>query len=295
MLPTYRTLRRNVADARRIVGDLVRARRAAEQEALENGTLYEKPTDLLQWMMDAAKGEERAPENLAQRTLILSLSSIHTTALTMTQALYDLCAHPEFLEPIREELVNVLREDGGWQKQTLNRFRKLDSLIKESQRFNPVFLVTFNRIYHHSMTLSDGTHLRAGTRIAVPSYSMSNDAAHVPGADDPAVFNPFRYSQLREDPARPENSQKFLLAMTDQSNMAWGFGKYACPGRFYAANEMKMILAHMLLLYDFKMPEGCGRPKNFTIDTDMYPDRSARLLMRERVKFADGIERLVKA
>jgi cytochrome P450 len=117
LLPSYRGLRSNVAAARRIVGGIVRARRAAEAH---EGVQYETPADLLQWMMDAANAEERTPENLAQRLLILSLASIHTTALTMTQALYDLCAHPESLEPLREELVEVLRADGGWEKAMLN-------------------------------------------------------------------------------------------------------------------------------------------------------------------------------
>lgn len=137
VFPPYRRLCRNVVAAHRIIGCIVTARRAAETE---QGKDYEKPTDILQWLMDMAKGDERDPENLAQRMLILSLSSIHTTALTMAQALYDLIAHPDYIEPIRCEVTNVLKEDKDWGKTTLNRFRKIDSLLKESQRFNPVFL-----------------------------------------------------------------------------------------------------------------------------------------------------------
>ncbi|KAK8030950.1 ent-kaurene oxidase [Apiospora arundinis] len=38
--------------------------------------------------------------------------------------------------------------------------------------------------------------------------------------------------------------------------MAFGYGKHACPGRFFAANEIKLILAHILLQYDLRMPDG---------------------------------------
>ncbi|KAI8930431.1 hypothetical protein NX059_012382 [Plenodomus lindquistii] len=289
-LPMYWGLRKNVVTARRVITRIVESRQAAEKES--NGD-YEKPTDILQGMLDGAAGEEMSLANLSQRMLILSLASIHTTALTMTQTLYDLCEHPEYFEPIREELVRVLREDGGWGKTTLNKLWKLDSLIKESQRFSPIFMLTFQRIFHQSITLSDGTHFPSGTRIAVPTHWMLNDSTYVPGAADPATFDPFRYSRIREDPAHPENAQRHMLAMTDASNMAFGYGRYACPGRFYAVNEMKMIMGHLLLRYDFKFKEGCSRPKNFTFDSDLYPDMSARLLIRERTKIEDGIEKLL--
>lgn len=136
-LPTYRELRRNRKSAYHIIGKIVQSRMDAEAQQNHN---FVKPNDILQWMMDLAVGDEKETSNLAQRMLILSLSSIHTTALTMTQALYDLIAHQEYIAPIETEVVTVLKENSGWSKATLNRFRKLDSLLKESQRFNPIFL-----------------------------------------------------------------------------------------------------------------------------------------------------------
>ncbi|KAI1874888.1 uncharacterized protein JN550_002317 [Neoarthrinium moseri] len=291
LLPSHRGLLKNVAAARQIIGDIVHARNISDAQ---NGFLHEKRSDVLQWMMEAARGEETETGNLSQRMLILSLSSIHTTALTMTQALYDLCDNAQYFEPLRQELTEVLLRDGGWQKTTLNRFYKLDSLLKESQRFCPVFLLTFNRIFHKSMRLSDGTIMHAGTRVAVPSHSMLQDPSHVPGPSAASDFDPFRYSKLREDPAHPENSHKFLFSMTDSSNMAFGYGKYACPGRFYASNEMKLVLAHLLLRYDFKLPAGSKRPRNFTLDSDMFPDPRARLYMRQRQDLEPAIAKLVQ-
>ncbi|KAF4950618.1 hypothetical protein FSARC_13123, partial [Fusarium sarcochroum] len=243
-LPTYHKLKKDVISARNIIGRIVSSRQIA---AMQYGPTFEKSTDILQWMMDEGIGDEKKVENLSQRILILSLASIHTTALTMTQAMYDLCASPEYLEPIRDELSQVLLKHGGWQKTVLNYFLKLDSTLKESQRVHPVFQLTFNRIFHKPMTLSNGTHLPEGVRIAVPSYAMSQDPKNVPELDESPNFDPFRYSRIREDAAQPGNAQKFLFAMTDLRNMAFGYGKYACPGRFYASNEMKLILAHLLL------------------------------------------------
>lgn len=132
-LPSYRTLLRNVSSGRRIIGDIIRSRKG--QQGLEADT----DQDILQWMVDFATGNEKSPDNIAQRILILSLASIHTTAMTLTHAMYDLCARPEYFEPLRQERIDVLG-DGGWEKTALNKLHKLDSFLKESQRFNPVFL-----------------------------------------------------------------------------------------------------------------------------------------------------------
>jgi cytochrome P450 len=47
------------------------------------------------------------------------------------------------------------------------------------------------------------------------------------------------------------------------TSLLFGYGRHACPGRFFAANEIKMILATMLLNYDIKNPDGVeGRYAN---------------------------------
>jgi cytochrome P450 len=36
----------------------------------------------------------------------------------------------------------------------------------------------------------------------------------------------------------------------------FGYGRHACPGRFFAANEIKMMLSRFLLNYEFKNEDG---------------------------------------
>jgi ent-kaurene oxidase len=285
LLPTYRSMLKSAADAQDIVNGLINNRESSTR-AKSDG--YRLSNDILQWTIEMAHGKELQRENLAERILILSLAAIHTTALTMAQALYDLCANPQYIDALREELVEVLRSEAEWNKATLLKFAKLDSLLKESQRLNSVFLLTFNRFLPTAITLSNGVHLPARTRIAVPQYAIMNDPVNVPG-EDAAKFDPWRYEKLRK---APENAQKYFFAMTDAQHMAFGYGKYACPGRFFAANEIKMVLAHLLLRYDWTFPEGQGRPQNFTIDSDMYPDPTKRVLMRRRT-VEKGLEELL--
>jgi hypothetical protein len=53
----------------------------------------------------------------------------------LTQALYDLAIHPEYVKPIRDEIEAIITED-GWTKPAMQRMRKVDSFLKESQRLN---------------------------------------------------------------------------------------------------------------------------------------------------------------
>ena len=57
----------------------------------------------------------------------------------MSHALYDLAASPEYIEPLREE-VEAITAAEGWTKAAMGKMRKLDSFLKESQRFNGIGL-----------------------------------------------------------------------------------------------------------------------------------------------------------
>ena len=53
------------------------------------------------------------------------------------QALYYLATFPEYIQPIREEVEEVVKSE-GWTKAGLDQMHKVDSFIKESQRLNPI-------------------------------------------------------------------------------------------------------------------------------------------------------------
>ena len=87
----------------------------------------------------------------------------------------------------------------------------------------------------------------------------------------------------------PDEDKPMQYAMTDKNHLHFGHGRFACPGRFFAANELKMILGELLLNYDFKYPKGQTRPVNINADEFLYPDPHARLLMRRRSRNAEII------
>lgn len=126
--------------AQNIITPIIIERRQAEAAGNES---YKKPNDFLQWMMDDANEFDGRPDKLAHRLLIMTLASSFTTTMAVTQTFFDLCARPEYIEPLREEIRDAVQNDGGlWSKKALTRMRKLDSFMKESQRTNPPSLRT---------------------------------------------------------------------------------------------------------------------------------------------------------
>jgi cytochrome P450 len=119
--------------AKRIIVPLILERQRREQ----SDPNYTKPEDFLQYMMDGANEFDGQPDKIAHRLLILTLAAVHTTSMAATQTLFDLCVHPEYIEPLRQELVDVLEQEGGYKKQALTLFKKMDSFMRESQRLNP--------------------------------------------------------------------------------------------------------------------------------------------------------------
>ena len=101
---------------------------------------YLKPDTDFEYQRHYDQGMQPTAESVADNILAGSFAAIHTTTMTLTNVLYDLAAHPEYAEVLREEIQCISAEEpsGILRKKTMPKLRKLDSFIKESQRINPL-------------------------------------------------------------------------------------------------------------------------------------------------------------
>ncbi|KAF4585499.1 P450 monooxygenase [Ophiocordyceps camponoti-floridani] len=267
MSSTVTDARNQLAYVQRLLGDEVTRRRARPDD---------KHDDFLQWCIDLARTpDESQPESIAHRTLgILSMAVVHTTAMASTHMLFDLVSDPDLLEALREEQRRVLPE--GWpcinQKAMLN-MRLLDSLMRESQRFNPVGEFTFRRIVRKPIVLSDGYQLQPGQQIAIPAKNLNLDDDIISEAD---AYNPSRWATQQQASAS--------FAHSSSANLHFGLGRYACPGRFFASYMIKSIMSRLLLEFDIEL-QGDGshhRPPNIISGDKILPNRDAVILLRQR-------------
>ncbi|PVI03032.1 putative cytochrome P450 [Periconia macrospinosa] len=272
LLPSRRRLAKLRNEAEELLGPVIRNHTKTENTAkIEVGTL-------LEWMMDNGSEPERQVENMTSRQCILTLASIHTTAMSIGHALFDLCAHPEYLQPLREEIEEVTSAYQGdkFISQGLPCLEKLDSFLTESQRFHPPILMSPQRMAMKSITLRDGTQIPQGSRLGFPSFNIVNDPAVTP---NPALFDGFRsYNDRRQT----GSTRRDYMTYTDKNHLVFGHGKQACPGRYFAAAELKIIMARILEEFDVRLVDGKETPRTMFVDENCFLDPDATVMLRRR-------------
>jgi cytochrome P450 len=114
----------------------------------------------------------------------------------------------------------------------------------------------------------------------MPVYPIVTDAANVP---NPMRFDGFRHYNNR---LQPGESNRHQFATTSDKNLHFGHGKFSCPGRFFAANTIKMVISNLLLKYDFHL-EGSAtgsveRPENVRLHEYVFPNPEAKVSLKLR-------------
>ncbi|KIL65509.1 hypothetical protein M378DRAFT_76984, partial [Amanita muscaria Koide BX008] len=246
-----------------------------EQEAKYGEDWPERPNDMVTWMLEVTKDRQRSVRSLVIAVLVTNFAAIHTTTMSFTYVMYELATRPEYVKPLRDEIEAVIKEE-GWSKDSIRKLRKVDSFIKESLRLSNFALVTMSRKALRDFTFSDGTTIPAGSTMAVPFNGVNTDPNDY---SDPSVFDGFRFEKLR---GQDGESMKHQITSLGVDYILFGNGRHACPGRFFVANELKVMLAHVVMNYDVKMADGKGRPRNWQFGFRRAPDTTAQILFRKR-------------
>ncbi|KAJ0275931.1 hypothetical protein Brms1b_011792 [Colletotrichum noveboracense] len=185
----------------------------------------------------------------------------------------DLAQHPELFQPLREELARVLGTE-GLKKSALNNLKLMDSVIKESQRLKPALLCTWRRLATENIELSSGFVIRKGQRVIINNTHMWDNEWY----DNPEQYDGYRFLRMRNT-----GEEKYAhLVSASPKHTAFGYGQHACPGRFFAANELKIALAHLLLKYDWKLSDETGNPQPVPFGMALLPDPNVKFLIRRR-------------
>ncbi|KAF7372648.1 hypothetical protein MVEN_00127900 [Mycena venus] len=194
-------------------------------------------------------------------------------------------AYPSYIEPLREEVERVISKQ-GWTKAALGDMTKIDGFLRESQRINGFGSLNIVRkiIHPDGFTFSDGSFLPTGSVVQVPIRAVHLDPDNFV---DPHVFDGFRFHNMRSASA-PEGEKAsfkqymgggciFLLKVI--------FPQYERPhgaNRFFAATELKAMLAHIVLNYDIKLDTEGVRPPDQLFDDLRVPDPKAQVWFRKR-------------
>lgn len=165
---------------------------------------------------------------------------------TLTHIMNSFCEHPEYVEPIREEM----DQQPEMNFSVLESLPLLNSFIKEVIRTKPLdsgeiclvqthifsnanmadFQASTRRKALTAHTFKDGPHVPAGNLVCIPSYGIMHDARLYP---NPQIFDGFRFAahptsdnqeHINEKEGRTKTSR---VTDVDLSFPFWGYGKEA--------------------------------------------------------------------
>lgn len=265
------------------------------------------PNDFITWLIldsySRPKPIDRSVEMIAYRVMLVNFSAIHTTSFTVTNLLFDLFSSPlvsEYVTAMRKEAKQAVQDNhGNWTKAAIAQSVRLDSAVRETMRLSSFMGRGLERKVEaiKGIMLDEGFHLPRGVNVGVSVYSIHHDECFYPRAHE---YDAFRFSKplekvenwkqidvdegaLGEETSKASNgSSRNLSSLVSISDtfLSFGHGRHSCPGRFFAATEMKLLLAQILLNYDVE-PLAI-RPANRWIADTILPPMEATIKIKRR-------------
>ncbi|KAI8144566.1 cytochrome P450 [Fennellomyces sp. T-0311] len=252
-------------------------------KAAKENPNWERPVDILQDLIEHAQVPrgQTLHQHIVNYTMGLIFASIHTTSENGTIVLYRILQNPELMQELLEEQKEVLQQYGvdpnGEAKDVftfdiIKDMPKLDSIIRESLRLrNEFYELTHTNVTSKKIVLSNGTVIPPDGDVLVNSWYNQQFDGWTDYKDDVgsrAEFHPYRFLNT----GRPSTK-------VGDDYLVFGEGKHACPGRWFAIQEIKTIVS--ILLRDYIVTPSSDVIFPTTTATAM-PFGSATVVKRQR-------------
>lgn len=183
--------------------------------------------DYVQWAIDHALAKpvvnpvELDPGVIAARFSVLAFAAIHSSAITLTNLLFDLAASRDRATSLASMREEVVRETGiaGWSKPAIGRMARVDSALRESLRLNGFIERGIMKmvVAPGGVTLPDGSRIPCGTKVGVSAYCVHHDEVNYP---DAMRFDALRFVRDQEGEGAQKKRRQRLI---DTSETFLGF------------------------------------------------------------------------
>ncbi|KAG8640442.1 cytochrome P450 71A1 [Manihot esculenta] len=168
------------------------------------------------------------------------IAGTDTTATTMDWTMAELMKNPNIMKKAQEEVRRVVGNRLKVDESDLDQMTYLKCIVKETLR-------------HHSGMLPRQTTTRSelagydippNTTVLINMWGIQRDPRLWENPDD---FIPERFIDNPVD-----------FNGKDKKYIPFGFGRRLCPGISFAVKEVEYVLANLLFLFDWKLPDGQG-------------------------------------
>lgn len=93
-----------------------------------------------------------------------------------------------------------------------------------------------------------GLKLPKETMITAPAAAIATDPDTF---REPNTFDGHRYMRLREE--HKGSASSLVLGMSTIDSLGFGLGNQACPGRFLAVNNLKLMMARLMIGWELTL------------------------------------------
>ncbi|KAF8529305.1 cytochrome P450 [Hysterangium stoloniferum] len=207
----------------------------------------EKDVDMRDLSSHLLGGDPQTGEPLPQADLDLDAvvavqGGSDNTAIILALAFYYLLSHSLDYERLRAELDHAFPDPTGHLDMAkLTGLTFLNAVLNETLRLGSPFFLP--RVVPPSGATISGQFVPSGTIIALAAYSQQTSADNF--YPDPLEFRPGRWC--------PEGLGQGTI--TEKSALAsFSFGPHACVARNFAYQQLRFVVARLVLTVDMKLP-----------------------------------------
>lgn len=173
-----------------------------------------------------------------------------TTSITLTAWTYLICTHPEAYKRLVSEIRDTFSTSEDIKVDSVMSLAYLGATINEALRLFPPGAVAMQRIVPPGGAMIDGRYVPAGTTVSVAPWAASRSPNNFVHPDD---FKPERWLQTHEAYRNKEFADDKLGA-----SRPFGYGPKRCIGEDLSYLEARLIIAHLLFMFDIELDIGDG-------------------------------------
>lgn len=205
---------------------------------------------------DAGKEKTIDVQMIQGITAVSYAAGADTTVAAIMSFIRAAMNDPSIQRKAQEEIDRIVGSDRLPTFEDRNAMPYVTGIVWESLRWNPVAPLALT----HRTTADDvygGYYIPKGTTVIPNVWGMLHDETKYP---DAFKFNPERYADEKK------NAQ---LGINELPQIAFGFGRRVCPGRWLALDTVWVTIASTLAVYNIEKPKDANgivieQPLEFT-------------------------------
>ena len=204
---------------------------------------------------DPESGCALTHDELVSEAGLLIVAGTDTTITAISASIFYLLHNPTCLEALKSEIRGSFSELEevriGPQLETC---QYLTACITEILRMSPPVGSLLPREVLDGGIVVDGERMPAGADLGVPHYALHHNEEYF---HEPFRFRPERWDLRQAARARHlGDDTETDLALAQGAFATFGVGRTSCVGKHLAYQEIKLVLARMIWLYDMRLQPG---------------------------------------